>query len=52
MWDGRCKAVHIVSTVESMERTQLCCEACTELRCAERTRLTNVPNCAVLNVCG
>jgi hypothetical protein len=24
MWDDRCKAVHIVSTVESMERTQLC----------------------------
>jgi len=39
MWDGRCKAVHIVSTIESVERTQLRCKECTQLRCAERTRL-------------
>jgi hypothetical protein len=29
MWDGRCKAVHIVSTIESEEHTQLRCEECT-----------------------
>jgi len=29
MWDGGCKAVHIVSTIESVERTQLRCEECT-----------------------
>jgi len=29
IWDGRCQAVHIVSTRESGERTQLCCEECT-----------------------
>jgi len=52
MWDGRCKAVHIVSTTESVEHTQLCCEECTQLHCAERTRSVNVPNCAALNVCG
>jgi len=39
MWDGRCKAVHIVSTIESVERTQLRFEECTQLRCAERTQL-------------
>ena len=39
MWDGRYKAVHIVSTIESVECTQLRCEECTRLRCAERTRL-------------
>jgi len=26
MWDGRCKAVHIVGTIESEERTRLRCE--------------------------
>jgi hypothetical protein len=52
MWDGRCKAVHIVSTIESVERSQLRCEECTQLRCAERTRLMNVSNCAELNECG
>jgi len=39
MRDGRCKAVHVVSTIDSMERTQLRCEECTQLRCAEYTRL-------------
>jgi len=39
MRDGRCKAVHIVSTIESMERTQLRCEECIQLLCAECTRL-------------
>jgi hypothetical protein len=39
MWDGSCKAVHIVSTTESVGHTQLSCEECTQLRCAERTRL-------------
>ena len=29
MWDGRCKAVHIVSTIELVERTQLHCQECT-----------------------
>jgi len=52
MWDGRCKVVHIVSTIESVEHTQLCCEECTQLLCAERTRLMNVLNCAALNVRG
>jgi len=52
MWDGRCKAVHIVSTIESVQCTQWHCEDCNQLRCAERTRLMNVPNCAALNVCG
>ena len=52
MWNGRCKAVHIFSTIESVERTKLGCEECTQLRCAKRTRLMNVPNCAALNVCG
>jgi len=52
MWDGGCKAVHIVSTIESVERTQLRCEECTQLRCAERIRLMNVPNYAALNVWG
>ena len=37
MWDGRCKAVHIFSTIECMECTQLRCEERTQLRCAERT---------------
>ena len=48
---GRCKAVRIVSTIESVERTQLHCEECTQLRCAECIRLMNVPNCSALNVC-
>jgi hypothetical protein len=39
MWDGRCKAVRIVSTIEFVERTQLRCEECTQLCRAERTRL-------------
>jgi hypothetical protein len=52
MWDGRCKAVRTVCTIESVECTQLHCEECTQLRCAERTRLMYVPNYAVLNVCG
>jgi hypothetical protein len=39
MWNGRCKAVHIVSMMESVERTQLRCEEYTQLRCAERTWL-------------
>jgi len=52
MWDGGCKAVHIVSTIESVEHTQLCCKECIQLHCAERTRLMNVPNSPVLNICG
>jgi len=52
MWDGRCKAVHIFSTIESVECTQWFCRECSQLRCAEHTRLMNVPNCAALNVCG
>jgi hypothetical protein len=28
MLDGRCKAVHTMSTIESVERTQLRCEEC------------------------
>ena len=49
-WDVRCKVVDIMCTIESMERTQLRCEECTQLRCAVRTRLMNIPNCAVLYV--
>jgi len=52
MCDGRCKAVHIVSTIESVECTQLRCKDCNQLRWAERIGLMNVPNCAALNVCG
>ena len=29
MWDGWCKAVHIVSMIESVKHTQLRCEECT-----------------------
>jgi hypothetical protein len=29
MWDGRCKAVHIAGTIESVECTRLRCEECT-----------------------
>ena len=42
----------MVGRIESVEWTPLRCEECTQLGCAERTRLMNVPNCAGLSVCG
>jgi len=44
MWDSECKAVDIVSTIESVEHTQLCRAEC--------TRLMNEPNSATLIICG
>jgi len=52
MWDGRCQEVHIVSTMEPVERTQLRCEEWTHLHWVERMRFMNILNCTAFNVCG
>ena len=50
--DGRCKSVHIFSTIEFVEFCQLRYEECTQLWYTGHKRLMNAPNCAALNVYG
>jgi len=50
MWDGTCKVVNIMCTIESMQNTQLRCGYCTQLHFSLHTQLMHVANCAVLNV--